>query len=237
MINSQIETPLIIIGGFLFNQKPLQPLINKLANQYNKIYFIDINLINNLGSLNDLCEIIYKQISNLNRTNLLGWSLGGLIALKLAMLYPQQFEKVILLNSSPKFIAENNWGGIKQNDFNNLYNKLIKVNHINFAKYFIRLANYPNKQYLDYINQINSTLPLLKLDQLINSLQILNSTDLRAEMLKSNLNLLAIYGSNDILVPYNKLPFKQVIINNSPHIINSHIDEIGEQIIGFLNDK
>ncbi|HMT03159.1 MAG TPA: alpha/beta fold hydrolase [Burkholderiales bacterium] len=240
-MNKRSKQQLIIIGGFLFNQDPLQLLIDKLSNQYD-IFFIDINLLNNaLNSLDNLCKIIYEKIRHENKfrkTNLMGWSLGGLITLNLSILYPEQIEKVILLNSTPKFIAEDNWHGIKQKDFNNLYDKFVTMDIINFTKYFIRLVNYPHRHYNFCVERIGSILPNLSTKELINRLEILNSTDLRLQLLNTKVQILAIYGGSDILVPYNKLPCKQVIIDRLSHIVTKeYVNEVNKQIVEFLNDK
>ncbi len=240
-MNKGSKQQLTIIGGFLFNQEPLQPLIDKLSNQYD-IFFIDINRINNtLNSLDNLCKIIYEKIMNetkFRKINLIGWSLGGLTTLNLSILYPEQIEKIVLLNSTPKFIAQDNWQGIIQKDFNSLYDKFVAMDIINFTKYFIRLANYPNRNYNFCMERMNPILSNLNTKELINRLEILNSTDLRLQIFNIKAQILAIYGRGDILVPYNKLPCKQVIIDRLPHMVpREFLNEINKQIVEFLNDK
>src|SRR3989338_4156098 len=43
---------------------------------------------------------------------LLGWSLGGLYAQRLALYAPQRVKRLVQLASSPCFIANNDWPGI-----------------------------------------------------------------------------------------------------------------------------
>lgn len=40
-----------------------------------------------------------------NRTNLVGWSMGGMVALLVAARYPEKVEKLVLVSTTPKFIA------------------------------------------------------------------------------------------------------------------------------------
>ncbi|MCD8573619.1 MAG: alpha/beta hydrolase [Gammaproteobacteria bacterium] len=57
---------------------------------------------------------------------LIGWSLGGLIAMKHCLRYPGRYQKLILINSAPYFskftgrykhLAENNFSHFKKNVF------------------------------------------------------------------------------------------------------------------------
>ena len=46
------------------------------------------------------------------RSVLVGWSLGGQLALELAARYPQRVEAVVTLCSNPCFIARGDWPGM-----------------------------------------------------------------------------------------------------------------------------
>lgn len=44
--------------------------------------------------------------------HLVGWSLGGLLAWKLAQRFPERVLSVVTFSSSPQFLAANNWPGV-----------------------------------------------------------------------------------------------------------------------------
>jgi len=50
-----------------------------------------------------------------------GWSLGGMYALKLASLYPRHIRQVIMVASSPRFLQEEDWPGIEPAVLNRFY--------------------------------------------------------------------------------------------------------------------
>ena len=51
------------------------------------------------------------------QTMLLGWSLGGQVAMRIALDYPTQIQRLILVSSTPKFVLDDNWqAGINLTD-------------------------------------------------------------------------------------------------------------------------
>src|SRR5271170_7944996 len=40
-----------------------------------------------------------------------GWSLGGLVAMNIAIHYPERISQLITLASTPKFVADRDWPG------------------------------------------------------------------------------------------------------------------------------
>ena len=43
------------------------------------------------------------------QTILMGWSLGGQVAMRIALDRPAQIERLILMSSTPKFVSEDDW--------------------------------------------------------------------------------------------------------------------------------
>uniref|UniRef100_A0A1A9UKI9 AB hydrolase-1 domain-containing protein n=1 Tax=Glossina austeni TaxID=7395 RepID=A0A1A9UKI9_GLOAU len=61
----------------------------------------------------DIIDIISHHLPN--KSILVGWSLGGLIASQIAIQHPKKFYGLIIISSSPYFCEEKNWPGIKHN--------------------------------------------------------------------------------------------------------------------------
>ena len=110
---------LVIIHGFLQSSEIFyknQEIINILHSKYN-LLIIDLPgygknhsiKFNNATKLNNYLDFIYIQIqsyfNNINSQdiNILGWSLGGNIAILLAQKYPI-INNLILLCSNPCFV-------------------------------------------------------------------------------------------------------------------------------------
>lgn len=61
------------------------------------------------GSLSQLDNYISNVAASINTpTNLVAWSMGGLLAIRLATRFPQLVEKICFVSSVPKFVAEDN---------------------------------------------------------------------------------------------------------------------------------
>ena len=44
-----------------------------------------------------------------NASTLIGWSLGGMIALEIARRYPKRVARIVLIASTPQFVADSDW--------------------------------------------------------------------------------------------------------------------------------
>jgi len=70
----------IVIGGFLFNNTPLDFILEKLNN----VRFIDINILDKIDTLEDILQQVHEIVLNVpdsSKISLIGYSMGGLIAL------------------------------------------------------------------------------------------------------------------------------------------------------------
>lgn len=52
-----------------------------------------------------------------SQVHLVGWSLGGLLAWKLAQLFPKRVLSVATFSSSPRFLAAEDWPGVSTSDW------------------------------------------------------------------------------------------------------------------------
>ena len=140
-----------------------------------------------------------------------GWSLGGSIALSAAIDQPQRIEKLILVSSTPKFMVDEstNWNCGAQrapledlaNQFEQNYSKALK-------KFLLLQSNTSDKSRLrETRNSVRDLAQLLlTADEptsgtLRNGLNILASTDLRAQLSSIEVETLIIAGRHDNVVP------------------------------------
>ncbi|QTS83920.1 alpha/beta fold hydrolase [Coxiella endosymbiont of Amblyomma nuttalli] len=209
-------------------------------------YCSDFTLID-LPHLNELTlDLIVKRLV-MNITNgsiIIGWSLGGLIAIKLASLFPKKVRKLILLSSSPRFAKDKGWKGIRKNEAIKFLN-LAKNNITCLFDYFLFLVNYPNttvyyktlliKHSIDW--QANKS-------YLIKYLEILFSIDIRELYRSIEIPILYLIGEKDAIVQLNAE--KLMRLNNRTKIYSiskgghmifiSHEAECREQLTQFIND-
>lgn len=97
-------TDLILFPGWGFQASIFMMLTPYLANYH--LHLIDLPIQHDSQTLTALANTLPDQAV------LAGWSLGGLTAISLCAMFPEKFSKLILLGSTPKFVADNDWKGI-----------------------------------------------------------------------------------------------------------------------------
>ncbi len=60
-------------------------------------------------SVDDMARQLQPVLSEQHKNIVLGWSLGGLVAIAMSKLFPQRVQQLILVASTPKFIRSNDW--------------------------------------------------------------------------------------------------------------------------------
>lgn len=200
---------LVLLHGWGCNSKIWFFIIKKLI-PYFRLYLIDLpgfgynsQYFGNI-SLEKITEIISK-IPIPNDSIWLGWSLGGLVASKIAILNPKKIKAVINVSSSPCFVSKKKWPGINLIIFNK-FKKKLELNYLNTIKNFFLLYLF-NKRNIRknniFLEKFIFSQPLPNLVNLKNGINILQETDLRKEMKKIKIPVLYIYGKYDYIIPYN----------------------------------
>ena len=132
------QKPVYFISGLCFNPEILSleyfSLFNIIPMSYHDIQF---------QSIDSLARILANKIPD--NSAILAWSLGGLLAIKIAHSWPKKVSQLIFISSQPKFTNARGWKGIDQRQAD-LYLEL-SINNINdFYSRFKKLVNYPNKK-------------------------------------------------------------------------------------------
>ena len=125
--------------------------------------------------------------------NLLGWSLGGVYAMKFASLFPAQIINLINVASSPCFLAEKHWPGIHSAVFTRFYQRYSK-NPEQTIKEFIQVQSRNS----DTMTTID--LPEMGTD-LESGLSILQEWDLRKNLSEFKHPVHFLLGKRDSIVP------------------------------------
>jgi pimeloyl-[acyl-carrier protein] methyl ester esterase len=102
--------PLVLLHGWGMNSHVWQPILPALA-QRAQVITIDLpghgaNSHLPLGTLESVVEQLAEHIPP--DAIIMGWSLGGLIAQALAHALPERVAALILVASTPKFVADAN---------------------------------------------------------------------------------------------------------------------------------
>ena len=134
----------------------------------------------------------------------LGWSLGGLVASRLALRLPLRATGLITVASSPRFTAdEQGWPGIKPETLAGFQQQLSHDYQRTVERFLaLQTLGTPSaRQDARQLKEVVLSQPIPPVEVLAGGLEILRSVDLRAEIDALQVPLLRIYGYLDGLVP------------------------------------
>jgi pimeloyl-[acyl-carrier protein] methyl ester esterase len=217
---------LVLLHGWGFNSELFNNLIDRYKNQY-RITTIDLpghgRSDDVSGGLDEWCDEIIKNLPD--NPILLGWSLGGLLAINIATKI--KISKLILVASTPKFVQSEDWPyGINESNFRQFSDAL----QLNLSKGLKRFASLQteDKTQLKALNQSIDALPA-STQALNQGLEILLTADLVNEFNRLKIPIEVILGNHDTLVPYrisnwyDKAKIKTQVLNTG-HLPFLHKD-------------
>jgi pimeloyl-[acyl-carrier protein] methyl ester esterase len=177
-----------------------------------------------------------------------GWSLGGQMALRWALRYPQQVERLVMVASTPCFAEREDWSlGMAQDTLQSFASEL-EQNHSATLRRFLALQLRGSANERELLLQLR--------EQLFNRgepdkaalrgcLEILRDADLRESLPRIKQPTLLITGERDKLTPpqasqymAQMLPAARVVeIESAAHVpFLSHPEEFVELVLGFMHD-
>lgn len=151
---------------------------------------------------------------------LVGWSLGGLIAMALCAKYPGRYQQLILLASTPKFPA----------DHATSFMKMAEEDITQTLQHFIKLTSFPlrsaQQYFADHADDTSSR------PSLLDELKFLFQTDMREIFASLQLPILSLHGSRDAVLPASA---NTHIIDGAGHgFIYTHAAEISTIMHQFM---
>ena len=134
----------------------------------------------------------------------LGWSLGGMIAAQLALTAPARVAKLILVNSSPRFITGDDWPCAMDPAVIAGFAQALHEDYRGTLERFIALQIAPGAEGRETLRRLREMLlrfPAPAPQALNDGLAILRSADLRGRLPALRCPALVILGKRDRLVP------------------------------------
>lgn len=216
--------PVVFFHGWGFDHHVWLPLVEQLEGQY-QLILVDLP---GFGAtpLMDWESFKTKLLAQLPSSfALVGWSLGGLYAQRLALEAAQRVSSLMSIGSSPCFIADAEWPAVSKAVFEHFY-KNLSLDLKKTLNDFISLQ----------LNKAKLTIPLGLIpsrEGLEAGLHVLEQWDLRAELHKLSLATCFIFGRLDPIAPVKIMEtmqkcypnFDYVLFNRAAHIpFLSHMD-------------
>ena len=138
----------------------------------------------------------------------LGWSLGGLVASKIALEHPARVQALVTVASSPCFSARDGWPGIKPEVLANFQQQLSEDFQRTVERFLTlqTLGTETARQDARTLKQTVLSQPIPDVEVLSGGLEMLKTVDLRDALVSLTLPHLRLYGYLDGLVPRKVVP-------------------------------
>ena len=201
-----MKIELLLIHGWAMNSAVWQPCLQRLPDGISP-RCIDLpgygeNIEVKASGLDDYVEYVAQQISR--PAALVGWSLGGLVSLRLAQRYPEKVSSLIQVASSPKFVQAIDWQTAIEPGVFEQFAASLQKDVLKTIRRFLALQVRSTDTSATTVRALQRTIDqrgLPTTDALLTGLKILSETDLRQELGSLARPVTWILGEKDMLVP------------------------------------
>ncbi len=177
-----------------------------------------------------------------------GWSLGGQVALRWAMRFPQQVTQLVLVSATPCFVQQSEWPCAMAADTLAAFAAALQQDYAATLRRFLGLQVRGGEQERELLLTLRRSLASRgepDLAALQAGLEILRDSDQRADLPQIMQRTLVIAGVRDTLTPLPALQYlaaqlpnaRLATIEGAAHAsFLSHPDEFVKQLVDFLNE-
>ena len=194
---------LVLIHGWGCDSRTWKPLLESLQ----KIASVTLIDLPGFGaspplpefSLDAVMEQIQRQLPA--KSVVMGWSLGGMLAVKLAERFPERVEAVITLAANAKFVADKSYSSAMSRAINRQFNENFAQEPQLALKLFGGLLVQGDENERSLLKQLRADHPGEVTGNWLQALQLLSVLDNRATLAQLRQPGLHIYAEKDALVP------------------------------------
>ena len=157
-----------------------------------------------------------------DQSTLLGWSLGGQVAMRAALDHPDKVSRLILLASTPAFVATADWqAGMASDDLEAFGKALIADQAATLLRFLsLQTRGMPGqKTVLHALRQAFLSVPPEDAGALASGLDMLHHTDLRAALPQLSQPTLVVHGALDTLTPPAAGAWLAATLPNASHVV------------------
>ncbi|MES0372290.1 MAG: alpha/beta fold hydrolase, partial [Mariprofundaceae bacterium] len=136
---------------------------------------------------------------------IVGWSMGGMVAMQLALQYPEKIAGLVLVSTTPLFCQQEGWESGCNSELFEAFENGVQSNSAKTMSRFFAMMLHGNELSRSEYNQIareaidRSTPP--SITTLKTGLEYLAKTDLRKALGKLNQPTFIVHGSDDAIIP------------------------------------
>lgn len=154
------------------------------------------------ATLPELARLVVQAAPQ--RSVWLGWSLGGLVALRAALDFPERIAALILVSATPRFVSAADWPCAMPPAQLTQFMTELETDYFGTLTRFLGLQVRGDEHARDTLRQLRVALRTCDAPQaasLAAGLEILRATDLRTEVPRLALPALVMAGDYDRLTP------------------------------------
>lgn len=246
--NAGDALPLVMVHGWGMNLRTFDPLRAALGD----VPTLAVDLPGHgrspwqdgAGSFQALCAAVLDALPP--RCHLLGWSLGGKVALALAARHPERIERLVLLAATPKFAHSPDWPQGMAAPAMAVFREILEQDWRETLQDFIELQVRGTRQAGEVARTLSQALlehgeP--RRDAVMAGMRLLEDVDLRALVPHVRQPVLVVTGRNDRVTPpgaaqwlADTLPAAEAHIlpraGHAPHL--SHAGEVAGLLRRFI---
>lgn len=229
-----IRQPMILISGWAHAARDLEPIAEHLAAGFDVTCLSPADVAAHAPHFAangtspyaaGLLELIRNQPAPVW---LLGWSMGGLIALEAALANPNKVAGIILVSSTARFCSDENYPqGIPERDVRALA-AAVRKDPSSVLSQFFSEVQAPAEPDADTLRTLAQDAAAAGLDELTRGLRYLQTTDLRRAARTLHLPAFVIHGTEDRIIPWQA---GQWLVENLPAAQGSIVDDAGHALI------
>jgi len=235
-------SPILFIPGWGINKGIWKHQIEYFSQNY-RVATISLEGGCMRAHTEHLLGVIKK--SKLSNINLVGWSMGGMIAINFASQHPEYVKKLVLVSTPAKFVASEDYDAgishIVMQSFINKFRKSPVKMLSNFASLILKNADFKKEDW----NLIKKSSNVSDENRTLQNLLLLRDCDMREKLRFVTVPTLLIHGKGDMICPYACADYIHNKIKNSVlHAFESagHVpfvtkhEEFNILLDGFLRD-
>lgn len=240
----------VFVHGWGMNSAVWEDVVQQLPDWIN-IVLVDLPGHGSMvdAEANSLDDYVQTLAPLVHRPVLwVGWSLGGLVVLRLAELYPQRVAAALLVTTNPCFVRRDGWlCGVESAVFAQFEHELHRQQKKTLRRFLaLQVKGLPNA--LQLVKKLQNSLEQrgqASMQALSVGLNILLNADLRDVIRNIEPPIYWLFGAKDSLVPENLVNIlkedfaqKNIIVNarasHAPFI--SHSEDFIKQLISCAEE-
>lgn len=176
---------------------------------------------------------------------LLGWSMGGLLAQRIAIRFPEKVRQLILVASTPAFLQKPDWPGIRPEVLNGFHQALQKDVAKTIDR-FLAIQAMGSDTVREDVKRLRAWLqerPLAHPIALDVGLNFLSEVDLRSDVCSIRCPVFGIFGRLDSLVPVDAVAQMTPLFPNGfqsiimPHVAHAPFISYPETFVEILKNN